>query len=88
MLPPETEAPSCEETSVAAIISADSHITEPPDTYLPRIDPKYRDEAPHLVTDDKLGDWAALLDMTTHSFKHTGTQSLVRQFIEHAVNEI
>ncbi|MBI3256489.1 MAG: amidohydrolase [Actinobacteria bacterium] len=33
----------------ATVISADSHITEPPDTYLPRIDPKYRDQAPHLV---------------------------------------
>jgi predicted TIM-barrel fold metal-dependent hydrolase len=38
------------------IISADSHITEPPDTYTARIDPAFRDRAPHLVRDDKLGD--------------------------------
>jgi predicted TIM-barrel fold metal-dependent hydrolase len=31
------------------IISADSHITEPPNTYLDHIDPKYRDTAPHMV---------------------------------------
>ena len=30
------------------IISADSHITEPPDTYAPRMDPRFRDRAPHL----------------------------------------
>ncbi len=40
----------------ATIISADSHVTEPPDTYAPRIDPKYRDQAPQLVHDEKLGD--------------------------------
>jgi hypothetical protein len=28
------------------IISADSHITEPPDCYTKHIDPKFRDEAP------------------------------------------
>ena len=39
-----------------SVISADSHVTEPPDTYLPRIDPKYRDEAPRIVHDDNLGD--------------------------------
>jgi predicted TIM-barrel fold metal-dependent hydrolase len=31
------------------IISADSHITEPPETYVDFIDPAYRDRAPHLV---------------------------------------
>ncbi|HEX6477186.1 MAG TPA: hypothetical protein VF005_07900, partial [Acidimicrobiales bacterium] len=40
----------------ATMISADSHVTEPPDTYRPRIDARYRDEAPHLVHDDELGD--------------------------------
>src|SRR5207253_2448094 len=29
------------------IISADSHITEPPDCYTKYIDPKYREDAPH-----------------------------------------
>jgi uncharacterized protein len=39
-----------------SIISADSHITEPPGCYIDRIDRKYRATAPHLVHDDKLGD--------------------------------
>jgi predicted TIM-barrel fold metal-dependent hydrolase len=38
------------------IISADSHVTEPPDTYTARIDKRYRDRAPHLVHDDRRGD--------------------------------
>ncbi len=38
------------------IISADSHITEPPGTYIDRIDRKYKDRAPHMVRDPKLGD--------------------------------
>ena len=31
------------------VISADSHITEAPDTYLKYIDPAWRDRAPHMV---------------------------------------
>jgi predicted TIM-barrel fold metal-dependent hydrolase len=31
------------------VISADSHITEPPETYVDNIDPAWRDRAPHLV---------------------------------------
>ncbi len=38
------------------IISADSHITEPPGTYIDRIDHKYKDTAPHVVRDEKKGD--------------------------------
>ena len=38
------------------IISADSHITEPPGTYVDRIDHKFRDRAPHMVRDAKRGD--------------------------------
>ncbi len=38
------------------IISADSHITEPPNTYLDHIDPKWRDKAPHMEHNEKLGD--------------------------------
>jgi predicted TIM-barrel fold metal-dependent hydrolase len=37
-------------------ISADSHVTEPPDTYEPRIDARYRDDAPHLVHTEDSGD--------------------------------
>ncbi|HUG36856.1 MAG TPA: amidohydrolase family protein [Candidatus Limnocylindrales bacterium] len=38
------------------IISADSHITEPPGTYVDRIDKTFRDRAPHVVRDEKRGD--------------------------------
>jgi len=38
------------------IISADSHITEPPHTYIDRIDPRFRDRAPRVVRDPKRGD--------------------------------
>jgi predicted TIM-barrel fold metal-dependent hydrolase len=38
------------------IISADSHITEPPGTYVDRIDKKYKDVAPKMVRNDKIGD--------------------------------
>ena len=37
-------------------ISADSHVTEPPGTYVDRIDPAYRDRAPRLQHHDVLGD--------------------------------
>ncbi len=38
------------------VISADSHITEPPDCYSAHIEPEFRDRAPHMVTDEKRGD--------------------------------
>ena len=38
------------------IISADSHITEAPNTYLDHIDPKYADVAPRLVETEDKGD--------------------------------
>ena len=37
-------------------ISADSHVTEPPNCYIDNIDPKYRETAPHIRHDEKLGD--------------------------------
>jgi predicted TIM-barrel fold metal-dependent hydrolase len=37
-------------------ISADSHITEPPNCYIDHIDPKYRDIAPKMVRDEAKGD--------------------------------
>jgi predicted TIM-barrel fold metal-dependent hydrolase len=40
----------------APVISADSHITEPADTYVDRIDAKWRDKAPRLVHIDEVGD--------------------------------
>ena len=38
------------------IISADSHITEPPNTYVDRIDARFRDRAPRVVRDPQRGD--------------------------------
>jgi hypothetical protein len=35
------------------VISADSHVTEPPDTHLPRIDPEFRDRAPYMIQDER-----------------------------------
>ena len=37
-------------------ISADSHITEPPNCYIDYIEAKYRDTAPHVVDDPKRGE--------------------------------
>ena len=34
------------------VISSDSHIVEPPDLWTSRIDPAFRDRAPHMVIDD------------------------------------
>ncbi len=39
------------------IVSADSHITEAPGTYLDYIDPKYRDRAPKIVNQGDRGDF-------------------------------
>ncbi len=38
------------------IISADSHITEPPNTYVDYIDPKFKERAPRMVRDERKGD--------------------------------
>ena len=38
------------------IISADSHVTEPPDAYLANIDPAFRDRAPHVEHVADAGD--------------------------------
>ena len=39
-----------------SIISADSHVMEPPGTYIDRIDRKYLDRAPHVVFTQERGD--------------------------------
>ena len=44
------------------IISADSHVTEHPDTYRLHIEKRYRDQAPHVVHTDK-GDLYARVDV-------------------------
>ncbi len=37
-------------------ISADSHITEPPNCYIDNIEPAFRDTAPRVVRHEKYGD--------------------------------
>ena len=46
-------------------ISADSHVVEHPDTFVKRIDRKYRSIAPHLVHDEKRGDIFVVEGTTT-----------------------
>jgi uncharacterized protein len=38
------------------IISADSHVAEPPETYIARIDKKFKQRAPVMVHDERRGD--------------------------------
>ncbi|MCB0065298.1 MAG: hypothetical protein KDE19_24405 [Caldilineaceae bacterium] len=40
------------------------------------------------INDNRLDYWSAFLDMTTNYYTHTGTQTIGRQIIERAVNEI
>jgi predicted TIM-barrel fold metal-dependent hydrolase len=46
------------------MISADSHVTEHPDTYRKYIDPSLRDRAPHLASDGAGGDVFMIPDLT------------------------
>ena len=46
-------------------ISADSHITEPPNCYRDHIDPAFRERAPKIVSLDKLGDTFVVDGMRT-----------------------
>ena len=57
-------------------ISADSHITEPPDTYIDRIDPKYKDRAPRIGRDDTWGD-VMVIDNGVHTGALPGRASRV-----------
>ncbi|HEX5096076.1 MAG TPA: amidohydrolase, partial [Acidimicrobiia bacterium] len=41
---------------MTACISADSHVTEPPGTYVDRIDARFKDRAPRMHFDETLGD--------------------------------
>ncbi len=48
------------------IISADSHITEPPGTYLDHIDPRWRDKAPRMIDGgEDVGDLFVIDGMKT-----------------------
>ena len=47
------------------IISADSHIPEPPDMYIDHIDPRFRDRAPRLQHVEGVGDMFVIDGMQT-----------------------
>ncbi|MBL6749075.1 MAG: amidohydrolase [Nevskia sp.] len=47
-----------------SIISADSHVMEPPGTYIDRIDKKFKDRAPHVVFMEGRGDTYVIDGMT------------------------
>src|SRR4029077_14918544 len=51
--------------TTAPIISADSHITEPPTMYADHIDPAFRDRAPHLQHVEGAGDIFVIEGMKT-----------------------
>ena len=46
-------------------ISADSHITEPPNCYIDNIEPQWRERAPKVVHKDGLGDTYVVEGMKT-----------------------
>ena len=46
------------------VISADSHVTEAPHTYVDYIDPKWKDKAPRIASHDQLGDVYVVDGMT------------------------
>ena len=46
-------------------ISANSHITEPPNCYVDHIDPAWRDKAPHVVYKEGMGDIYVVEGMKT-----------------------
>ncbi len=58
------------------IISADSHITEPPDCYTKYIDPKFRDEAPRVERDAQRGDMFVIPGMKPISMSLTAAAGI------------
>ena len=59
------------------LVSADSHIAEPPDLWTTRIDRKFRDRAPHLVSTDR-GD-AYVIDGESHRASWVGLLATKRE---------
>jgi predicted TIM-barrel fold metal-dependent hydrolase len=52
---------------IKRILSADSHITETPDTYKPRMAAAFRDQAPYLTHDPERGDLFVIPGMKARS---------------------
>ena len=60
------------------LVSADSHIAEPPDLWTTRIDRKFRDRAPHMVSRDE-GD-AYIIDGESNSASLVGLLATKRKY--------
>jgi uncharacterized protein len=54
---------------IKRILSADSHITETPDTYKPRMAAAFRDQAPYLTHDPERGDLFVIPGMKARSVR-------------------
>ena len=54
--------------TIAKLLSSDSHVVEPPDLWATRLEPKFRDRAPHVVQEDD-GDWWIVDGQRTNSFQ-------------------
>ena len=39
------------------VISSDSHVIEPPDLWISRVEPRFRDRAPHIVSEEDADRW-------------------------------
>ena len=50
------------------IISSDSHVIEPPDLWTSRIDTKFKEQAPRVISEEN-GDWWYIDGQRTNSFQ-------------------
>ena len=66
------------------MISADSHVTEPPHTYTKYIDPKFRDRAPRITPDSKGGDGFGIEGMPVVSMGGVAGAGIDPRTISHA----
>ena len=58
----ELDRPANGATAKILAVSADSHITEPPNLYVDFIDPAFRERAPHVAIDPENGGEAFYID--------------------------
>ena len=70
------------------IISADSHITEPPDCYTKHIDPKFRDQAPRVERDPQRGDMFVIPGMKPISMSLTAAAGIPPEDLAEAVQDL
>ena len=56
--------------STYRLISSDSHIFEPPDLWEKWIEPKYRDRAPYVKSEEETDQWYVDQDIPFGSFNN------------------